>query len=86
MSVICSISKGDVPLEISWTLNDKIISLDHNDIIINTGKRHSTLTIDSVAARHWGTYECKASNKFGSADYRALLTVNGTITDTMLAG
>lgn len=82
--VSCSISKGDVPLEINWTLNGEILGQDRDDITISNGKRHSTLSIDKVAASHRGEYECEASNKAGTAIHRALLTVNGTITDRML--
>ncbi|XP_044018826.1 Down syndrome cell adhesion molecule-like protein Dscam2 isoform X29 [Aphidius gifuensis] len=76
VSVTCSISKGDLPFEIDWLLNDEPLSEDHNDITITTGKRLSILAIDSVAASHWGEYTCKASNRAGSTVHRAVLTVN----------
>ncbi|XP_044018828.1 Down syndrome cell adhesion molecule-like protein Dscam2 isoform X31 [Aphidius gifuensis] len=76
VSVTCSISKGDVPLEISWTLNNEPLKEDHDDIAISNRKRQSMLSIDSVAAKHSGLYECKASNNAGSAIHRASLTVN----------
>ena len=51
----------------------------HRDIVIRrSGKRASTLTIDSVAARHAGVYSCSASNSAGSAEHAAVLSVNGT--------
>ena len=79
ISVVCAISKGDLPIEINWAHNDKPISHDHPDInIVATTKKNSILSIESVAARHAGSYTCLASNKAGATSYSSVLAVNGT--------
>lgn len=82
-SVICSVIKGDRPIEITWSLNGKEITLEsHPDISISrTGPMISLLSIDSVTARHAGEYSCMASNLVGFVSRSAELTVNGTHID-----
>ncbi|XP_029665490.1 Down syndrome cell adhesion molecule-like protein 1 homolog [Formica exsecta] len=78
VSAVCSILKGDLPIEIRWSLNGELITrLTHLDITItNTGKKTSVLTIESVTARHAGEYSCVASNLVGSVSRSAILSVN----------
>lgn len=83
MTLICSISKGDLPLDIGWAFNGETLSSDRLDITITDAKRHSTLAIDSVAARHSGEYTCAASNRAGAASHTAVLAVNGIIKMTL---
>lgn len=80
VSAMCSILKGDLPIEIRWSLNGELITrLTHPDVTItNTGKKTSVLTIESVTARHAGEYSCVASNLVGSVSRSAILSVNGT--------
>lgn len=80
ISVICSVLKGDSPIEITWSLNSEHITLEtHPDISISrTGKMISLLSIDSVTAHHAGEYTCVASNMAGSISRTADLAVNGT--------
>ncbi|XP_076297120.1 Down syndrome cell adhesion molecule 1 isoform X38 [Lasioglossum baleicum] len=85
-TVQCAVIKGDLPLKIIWSLNGRPIeagrvSGDHGynnpDIIVSRGsKRISTLTIDSVAARHAGEYKCTATNAAGSTSHTSVLSVN----------
>ncbi|XP_015591639.1 Down syndrome cell adhesion molecule-like protein Dscam2 isoform X45 [Cephus cinctus] len=73
----CAVVKGDLPLEISWSLNARLIDSDYPDVLVSrSSKRASTLTIDSVAARHAGEYSCTASNQAGSVTHSATLSVN----------
>lgn len=78
-TVQCAAVKGDLPLDIEWSLNSQPIKPDHHrDIVVRqSGQRASTLTIESVAARHAGTYSCSASNTAGSVSHSADLTING---------
>lgn len=88
-TVQCAVIKGDLPLKIVWSLNGRPIeagrvSGDHGynspDIVVSRGsKRISTLTIDSVAARHAGEYKCAATNAAGSTSHTSVLSVNGTV-------
>ncbi|XP_043680444.1 Down syndrome cell adhesion molecule-like protein Dscam2 isoform X17 [Vespula pensylvanica] len=78
VSVTCSITKGDQPLDISWAFNGTPIDISRgSDVVVgSTNKKNSVLTIESVAARHAGEYTCSASNRAGAASHTALLTVN----------
>lgn len=79
VSVQCVVTKGDSPLEITWTFDGHPIQSYHSDVIVSdTGKRVKQLTIESVAARHAGEYTCVASNAAGSISHSVILDVNGT--------
>lgn len=79
MSVACSVSKGDMPMELSWAFNsDPIDSTKDSRITINRINKHlSTLSIDGILARHVGEYSCSASNLAGSVSHSTTLSVNG---------
>ena len=78
---MCSVLKGDTPLEIRWNLNgEPITHQSHPDVTITkTGKMISLLSIDAVTAHHAGEYSCEASNLAGSTIRSAILSVNGTL-------
>lgn len=76
-SVICTINKGDFPLNISWTLNGKPITSINGINVVKTNKRISQLSIESIQAKHAGRYICIASNAAGTATHTADLHVNG---------
>ena len=75
--VTCSISKGDEPLKVSWSLKGDVVSSEPSLSTTMIGKRTSILIIDSVGYRHSGVYTCHASNKAGSVSYHTELRVNG---------
>ncbi|XP_033350709.1 Down syndrome cell adhesion molecule-like protein Dscam2 isoform X40 [Bombus vosnesenskii] len=85
-TVQCAVIKGDLPVKIVWSLNGRSIDVGHvsgdhsydiPDIVVTrSSKRISTLTIDSVAARHAGDYSCTAINAAGSATHTSVLSVN----------
>lgn len=82
-TVQCAVIKGDLPVRIAWSLNGRRVEAgrEHEipDIVVTrSSKRISTLTIDSVAARHAGEYSCTATNEAGSATHVSVLSVNGT--------
>ncbi|XP_072765904.1 Down syndrome cell adhesion molecule 1 isoform X46 [Anoplolepis gracilipes] len=77
VSVQCVVTKGDSPLEITWTFDGRPIQSYHSDVIVSdSGKRVKQLTIESVAARHAGEYTCVASNAAGSISHSVTLDVN----------
>lgn len=76
-SLTCSVNKGDLPLEIFWTHNNKTVSENEGITVMQMNKKISTLSIDSVNAEHAGTYTCVAKNSAGSASHSAELKVNG---------
>ncbi|RXS50746.1 hypothetical protein ETB91_15115 [Lacticaseibacillus rhamnosus] len=78
VSAVCTVVKGDYPINIDWALNGKPVANQYNEItIVNTSKRVSLLTIDGVMAHHAGEFTCTASNAAGATSYSATLTVNG---------
>lgn len=86
VSVQCVVTKGDFPLEITWTFDGRPIQSYHGDVIVSdTGKRVKQLIIESVAARHAGEYTCVASNAAGSVSHSAILDVNGEHLSTSLS-
>lgn len=79
-SVTCSVTKGDLPIEINWMFGNEIVDEKREDIsVFNLGKRGKQLSIDSVGATHAGEYTCVASNSAGSTSRTAVLNVNGIL-------
>lgn len=77
-SVTCVVPKGDLPLEIRWSLNlSPVVNGENNFSVLRLNKRTSSLNIESLMAVHRGIYKCIASNKAGSSEYTAELQVNG---------
>lgn len=76
-SVQCTITKGDIPLNIRWYLNGKLVDNFGGISTNRISKRISSLSIDSVQDIHMGDYTCRAKNPAGSADYTTRLVVNG---------
>ncbi|XP_050665035.1 cell adhesion molecule Dscam2 isoform X2 [Leptidea sinapis] len=76
--VNCVATKGDLPLEISWTFSSETVDSNmHRDIITTPlGPRASVLTINSVSANHQGNYTCIVQNAAGRAEHVANLVVN----------
>lgn len=77
MSLMCSISKGDLPVAISWMFNNKTLIESEGVLARQVSKKTSNLEIDSVQAHHIGEYTCTATNKAGTTTISAYLHVNG---------
>ncbi|XP_030766966.1 Down syndrome cell adhesion molecule-like protein Dscam2 [Sitophilus oryzae] len=75
ISVQCTISIGDLPVEFSWMFNGKPINHEDSISIASFGKKVSVLNIDSISELHAGNYTCIAANKAGMASYTAQLVV-----------
>lgn len=77
-AVTCSVTKGDLPMEIQWMFQNEVIDEKREDILIsNFGKRGKQLSIEAVGAIDAGEYTCVASNIAGSTTRTAVLDVNG---------
>lgn len=77
VNVQCTVSGGDVPLNISWMLDNRPFD-DYLEVFTTKrGKRINELTIESVAAKHAGNYTCIAINRAGVDNFTAPLRVNG---------
>lgn len=78
--VSCMVIKGDVPLDLFWSLNSvPIISGQQGFSVSRMNARASTLSIDSLQAIHRGLYKCIARNSAGHAEHEAELQVNGAL-------
>lgn len=77
--VTCAVTKGDVPIKIAWTVNDKPVDSMRGITVDNNKKRVSQLSIDSVEDIHAGKYVCTAKNRAGTANFEAYLNVNGIL-------
>lgn len=76
----CLVPKGDFPIKITWILNGKSVIDLVGVSVLNTNRRSSQLSIDSVQAHHAGEYVCNATNPAGGTSYAATLNVNSTFT------
>lgn len=74
------VTKGDVPLNITWYLNGKDASKIQGVTVTKIGHKSSTVSIDSVSFIHTGVYTCYVRNLAGAANYSTELVVNGNST------
>lgn len=78
--ISCAVTKGDLPIDVSWLFNDVEILNSFNGITITkSGQRISMLTIDSVQPAHAGNYSCVARNRAGEAQHSSHLKVIGNL-------
>lgn len=75
----CAVTKGDEPLNITWTLNGVDASSVSGIYVLKIGSKTSILTIESVRAYHGGNYTCTAMNSAGLSQFTAHLAVNGIV-------
>ncbi len=72
------ITKGDLPLNIKWSLNGQLVRSGENGIIVGkVSPRVSTLSIESMNSFHRGKFMCIASNAAGESNFTTELRVNG---------
>lgn len=77
-AVNCMITKGDLPLNITWTLNeDPLMSGNDGITITRISPRLSALNIESIGGQHRGQFKCIASNAAGSVGLESELKANG---------
>lgn len=79
VTAICSVNRGDFPLNITWFLNGKNVGTMESIQVFHTTKRTSQISIDSAQEEHSGEYSCVAHNRAGSSSYSANLLVNGIV-------
>lgn len=76
--VQCMASKGDLPIDIFWSLNSvPILSGEHGFTISRTNSRTSALSVEYLDSHHRGLYQCVARNRAGFFEVHAELMVNG---------
>lgn len=78
IGVQCSITKGDLPINITWLHNGLHVDDIADGIALGSlSTKSSTLNIDYIAGHHRGIYKCVASNNAGVNYLEAELLVNG---------
>lgn len=77
VGIQCMVTKGDAPINITWQLNRKPVRNIPGITVTKIGHKSSSLSIDSVASIHSGTYTCSATNQAGHANFSSELAVNG---------
>nr|XP_024214190.1 Down syndrome cell adhesion molecule-like protein Dscam2 isoform X39 [Halyomorpha halys] len=75
-SLTCSVTQGDLPLNITWEYNNKTIDANSDIVVMPAGRRMSTLSIESVSGRHAGLYSCIGVNRAGKDVHSSELLVN----------
>jgi hypothetical protein len=83
VSAVCTVTKGDLPITIWWTLVDdfngseKNLSTNDGVVITRSSQKLSLFNIDAVKGRHRGNYTCHAKNKAGITQHSTFLHING---------
>lgn len=77
VTVSCTISGGDLPINVIWMFNRAPIKPYLDISIEKRGRRIYVLTIESVKAKHAGMYTCLAENAAGVVEHNSKLIVNG---------
>lgn len=76
-SATCTVHKGDLPVNITWYHNNRLVDEKYGTFV-QSRKKISSLSIDDVNEDHAGNYTCVASNTAGLDRYSAELYVNGS--------
>lgn len=75
--VVCGISRGDPPLEISWLKDGIPVSAKFGVNISTLDPYSSLLRIPNLTASHTGEYTCVAVNPAAQVRYSSKLQVKG---------
>lgn len=82
VQLTCIVTKGDLPIHLEWSLNNKnIIAELPFTTVASVGSHTSLLMINNVTAQHAGQYLCRAYNHAGSFNRTKQLIVNGRLLD-----
>lgn len=76
---MCHIPKGDMPLNLVWLFNRRIVNTNDAVTVTKVGDRSSILAIPAATEKHSGNYTCTASNTVASTNHTAILNVQGTL-------
>lgn len=77
VSIQCTIAGGDLPVQVTWMLNDRPLEPYMEIVTQKQGKRINMLMIESVSDVHAGNYTCIAENAAGIAHHSSELVVIG---------
>lgn len=74
--VTCLVSEGDLPLDITWSV-EGFDDLSRLGISTIKGGKASMLLIDATSYKHRGNYTCTAKNPAGNVNYSTNLEIHG---------
>lgn len=78
-SITCSVTKGDLPLTISWHKDSRTVDPTHTISITQVDQFTSILVIDSLSPEHNGNYSCVVTNAAATVSHTQQLVVNGNL-------
>lgn len=80
-TILCSVSKGDLPVEIRWYKDGQSIKVpDFPGInVIHVSQFSSNLVFESLRPDHRGNYSCEASNGAGSVTFNGSMIIHGKL-------
>ncbi|KAH9380974.1 hypothetical protein HPB48_021080 [Haemaphysalis longicornis] len=76
ISVICTISIGEKPLQFSWLKDGSALHSGSQNVRIVDNAESSTLHIDVLTLNSAGNYTCSVTNKAGHSSFTAPLVVH----------
>lgn len=74
----CHVSKGDVPLNITWSFRGQPVTRRMGIKTTPLSERVSVLDIPNAMGANSGNYTCTATNRAGTTAHTAVLDVIGT--------
>lgn len=75
--VLCTVTAGDLPIEIKWLKNGELLASEHNRRILLLDDVMVMLTLSALSVNDSGNYTCWAKNSAGEATYTTSLYVKG---------
>lgn len=76
--IICSVTQGDPPIQITWHKNGRPLPLE-KDLTLQNLEDSSLLIFRKTSSRHSGNYTCFASNAADTVNRTSRLVVNGKL-------
>lgn len=75
--VMCSVTQGDPPVQISWRKNGLTLPME-KDLTMQNFEDSSILVFRKTSSKHTGNYSCFASNAAAIVNRTTQIIVNGT--------
>ncbi|KAL3284947.1 hypothetical protein HHI36_019078 [Cryptolaemus montrouzieri] len=75
-SLTCSVTKGDLPLTITWHKDGRMVQPAHSMSITQVDQFTSILVIESLTPEHNGNYSCVVRNAAAEVSHTQQLLVN----------
>lgn len=76
-SLTCSVTKGDLPLTISWHKDGRVVEPAQMVSVTQVDQYTSILLIESLTPDHNGNYSCVVRNLAAEVSHTQHLVVNG---------